>query len=275
MQAVKITPLEGNRHALDGGAMFGHVPKAIWSRYYTPDEKNRIELASRALLIEDDKGDHYLFDGTIGTILPTKEKERYGVQGEENQLLVSLEKAGLSPKDIRGVILSHLHFDHVGGIFSRVNDKLSLLFPQADHYLSQPHFERAKSPKIRERASFLDDVPPALLESRKLKLLNPGDKLPFTSEWFLSEGHTTGLMVVFIYAPHLVALPTDLVPGVPWAHLPITMGYDRFPEKGVEEKEKLLERVVKERGRLFLTHDPNFPFGTIIKTDRYTAVGIK
>lgn len=253
--------------------MFGHVPKALWSRFYTPDDKNRIALASRALLIEDDAGDLYLFDGTIGTILPERERERYRIEGEENQLLDALKKEGIGPKDIKGVVLSHLHFDHVGGIFSRIDGRLSLLFPQADHYLSETHFQRAKKPKIREKASFLMEVPEALEESGKLILLKPGDHLPFPSEWFLAEGHTTGLMVVLLYAPELVALPTDLIPGLPWTHLPITMGYDRFPEKGVEEKEALLERVVKENGTLFLTHDPDFAFAKVIKTDRYTAVG--
>lgn len=270
---MKITPLEGNRHALDGGAMFGHVPKAVWTKFYLPDENNRIELASRALLIEDDKGDLFLFDGTIGTILPPKEKEHYGVVGEENQLLASLKKQGVEPHEIKGVILSHLHFDHVGGIFSRINGKLSPLFPKADHFVTRTHFERACKPRIRERASFLEEVPSVLKESGKLKLLESGDPLPFPAEWYLAEGHTVGLMVILLYAPHLVALTTDLIPGIPWAHLPITMGYDRYPEKTVEEKEALLERVVKENGSLFLTHDPLFPFATIKKSDRFTAVG--
>jgi glyoxylase-like metal-dependent hydrolase (beta-lactamase superfamily II) len=253
---VKITSLEGNRHALDGGSMFGHVPKALWSRWIKSDENNRAELASRALLIEDDKGDLYLFDGTIGTSLPPKERERYCVVGEENQLLLSLASNGVKPKDIRGIVLSHLHFDHVGGVLNRDEKGLSLLFPHATHYISVSHFERAKAPKPRDRASFISDLPPLLESSGKLKLLQKDDRLPFPSELFLSEGHTLGLLIVMLYAPGLIALPTDLIPGVPWINLPVNTGFDRFPEQSVIEKEALLKRVVKEDGLLFLTHDP-------------------
>lgn len=238
---MKITPLEGNRHALDGGAMFGHVPKAVWTKFYLPDEKNRIELASRALLIEDDKGDLFLFDGTIGTILPPKEKEHYGVVGEENQLLVSLKKQGVEPHEIKGVILSHLHFDHVGGIFSRINGKLSLLFPKADLFVTRTHFERACKPRIRERASFLEEVPPVLKESGKLKLLESGDPLPFPAEWYVTEGHTVGLMVMLLYAPHLVALTTDLIPGIPGPIYPLRWGMTASLKKRSKKKKRCLK----------------------------------
>ena len=268
---MKVTPLEGNRHSLDGGALFGHVPKSLWKNWISPNEDNLVELASRALLIEDDKGDLYIFDGTIGTFLPQKLRERYKIVGEENRLLQSLTTLGISPQEIRGVILSHLHFDHVGGVLERKDGNLSLLFPKATYFVSESHFERAKSPKMREKGSFLSEVPPLLQDSKQLKLLKRGDRLPFESEWFLSEGHTTGLLIVLLYTPRLLALTTDLIPGLPWIHLPVTTGYDRFPEKGVEEKELLLQRVVREKGALFLTHDPKTPFAEISFTEKYVG----
>lgn len=269
---IKISSLLGNSQHLDGGAMFGHVPKALWSKWLTVDDNNCVNLECRALLIEDDNK-RILLETGIGAFFPPELKKRYGVSPEHHVLLDSLETLGLTHKDIDVVILSHLHFDHAGGLLTAYQDngKSHLLFPNARYLVSQESFIRAKAPHMRDKASFIPELTGLLEASERIELItgNHSPTLGPAYKFHFSDGHTPGLMLTEIsteLGPLVFA--ADLIPGVAWLHAPITMGYDRFPEKVVDEKEVLLDYLVANEGRLFYTHDPNIALSNVIRDDK-------
>ncbi len=257
---MKMTPIEGNALKLDGGAMFGNAPKVLWSRWMEPDSYNRIPLASRALWVQTPKGLNILFETGTGVYFEAKLKERYGIIESENVLLANLEKAGCKETDIDAIVLSHLHFDHAGGLLSTFNGSPpKLLFPKARYYIGARHWERAQNPPLREKASFFPELPSLLRDSGRVVYVEGSSLRIEDLEIHLhySEGHTLGLMLSeFNTSKGPLVYASDLVPGLPWMHLPITMGYDRFPEKIVEEKKQILEYLSQNQGRLFFTHDP-------------------
>lgn len=269
---MKISSLLGNSQHLDGGAMFGHVPKALWSKWLAVDENNCVTLACRALLVEDGKK-RILLETGIGAFFSPELKKRYGVSPDRHVLLDSFQKLGLSHTDIDVVILSHLHFDHAGGLLTAYQDnsQSSLLFPNARYLISLEAFTRAKTPHQRDKASFIPDLTALLEASGRMELITSehSDTLGKSYRFHFSQGHTPGLMLTEIHTTQgPLIFAADLIPGVAWLHTPITMGYDRFPEKVVDEKEKLLDYVVSKQGRLFYTHDPNTAISKVIRDDK-------
>ncbi|MDB2613841.1 MBL fold metallo-hydrolase [Chlamydiales bacterium] len=251
----KVTVIEGNHQRLDGGAMFGNAPKSLWEKWIQADDQNRIPLACRSLFIERRK-EKFLFDAGIGAFFSPKLRERYGVIEEEHLLLKDLP---VSHEEVDHVILSHLHFDHAGGLLSKYGEgEAYLLFPNATYWISEEAFKRGDKPQIRDKASFIPGLTSLLKESGRLKFIDQktsfGDPFSVT----FSEGHTPGLVILWIGDE--LACMTDLIPGLPWIHLPITMGYDRFPERKVIEKEQFLKDVHNKNTTLFLTHDPVHSF---------------
>jgi len=269
---MKFNAVEGNRQQLDGGAMFGNVTKEMWKKWIAPDEKNRIPLACRSLLVQDN-GKNYLFDVGIGAFFEPKLKERFGVFEEEHRLLKNLEALGISEEDIDGIILSHLHFDHVGGLLPPYGETPRLLFPNAKIYLGKEHWEHAQKPPLREGASFTSEIIELLRQSPRLNLVEGKEHpdLKGLVEFFYSHGHTVGLMLSKIED---VVFVSDLIPGGPWVHLPVVMGYDRYPELTVKEKQDFLEKAVAKKTRLFFTHDPENPWAQVSQDSkgRYSAV---
>jgi len=261
---TRVRSIEGNRQRLDGGAMYGNCPRAVWQKWSPPDEQNRISLACRALLVESG-GLRVLLETGIGAFFEPKLRDRFGVEPERHVLLESLAAAGTSHEAIDVVILSHLHFDHAGGLLSEwQQDRASeLLFPRARFVTSRAAFERATHAHDRDRASFVPGLAEKLAASGRLDLVDDSRAVPpslpadvFSFE--TSEGHTPGLLLTTVRGPRgPITFTSDLIPGAPWVHVPITMGYDRFPERLIEEKQALLERVVASGGWLAFTHDPN------------------
>lgn len=267
---LAVSSIRGNRLALDGGAMFGHVPRHLWAKWAPPDEQNRIALTCRAFLVEDGER-RILIETGIGAFFEPKYKERYGVVEDGHVLLASLAERGVSPADIDVVLLSHLHFDHAGGALLpyEAGQPLQLAFPRATFVTSQVAFERALRPHTRDHASFIPGLAKLLEESGRLRLLAAGaatcGALGPRIRCLHSGGHTAGMLLPILEGHGTrAAFCADLVPGAAWVHLPITMGYDRFPEQLVNEKEDLY-RKLGVGALLLFTHDPESAAGALVE----------
>ncbi|MES2404301.1 MAG: MBL fold metallo-hydrolase [Pseudomonadota bacterium] len=242
--------------------MFGNAPKAMWSKWIPADDQNRIPLACRCLLATDLDGRNVLFETGIGAFFEPKLRERYGVVEDRHVLLDSLKVAGLTHEDIDVVVLSHLHFDHAGGLLAawEENAPPRLLFPNAKYLVGAMHWDRATHPHPRDRASFIPGVPELLERSGRLEKVEGAHSrtLGKAVRFHYSQGHTPGLMLSEIAGPHGkdgVVYCADLIPGTAWVHLPVTMGYDRAPEMLIDEKRAFLDDKLQRGVRLFFTHD--------------------
>jgi glyoxylase-like metal-dependent hydrolase (beta-lactamase superfamily II) len=270
---MKLFSVDGNSQCLDGGAMFGNAPKAMWQKWCKVDEENRIDLATRALLVEFDDGKTALFEAGVGAFFDPKMKERFAVIENEHVLIENLNRLGYSDEAIDYVILSHLHFDHAGGILSawKENESLSLLFPKAEFFVSKAQWERALSPHFRDRASYIPEMIELLENSGRLHFVE-GDSHPLLGDkvkFHYSEGHTPGLMLAELSTEHgPIVFCSDLIPGMPWVHHAITMGYDRYPEQLINEKIELLNDLVRRDGKLFFTHDPEVSLAAVEKNEK-------
>ena len=268
----RLFSLLGNSQRLDGGSMFGNAPRALWSRWFEPDALHRIPLACRALLVED-AGRWILFETGIGAFFEPKLRERFGVVEDRHVLLDSLAENGLKHEDIDLVVLSHLHFDHAGGLLSSWQEgkQPDLLFPNAGFVVGQEAWDRACSPHARDRASFIPILQELLEASGRLELVTgeESELLGAGYRFHRSHGHTPGLLLTEIEMPEgPIVFAGDLIPGMPWVHLPITMGYDRYPELLIDEKAALLSGLEERRGRLFFTHDPEVALARVARDDR-------
>ena len=254
---MRLWSVEGNRQRLDGGAMFGNVPRALWARWVEPDEDHRVELACRAILAEELDGRRVLFETGIGSFFEPRLRSRYGVFEDEHALLRSLEERGTSHEEIDAVVLSHLHFDHAGGLLTsyRAGEPPRLLFPNARYLVGVEAWKRARNPHPRDRASFIPGLTSLLESSGRLELVEHeyAPSLGPSVRFSYSHGHTPGLMLAEIGGS--VVFCADLIPGRPWVHLPVTMGYDRYPERLIDEKRAFLEDKLARGVRLFFTHD--------------------
>jgi glyoxylase-like metal-dependent hydrolase (beta-lactamase superfamily II) len=211
-----------------------------------------------------------LLESGIGAFFEPKLKARFGVEEDRHVLIDSLAAIGLAPTDIHVIVLSHLHFDHAGGVLTawRADAPLELAFPNASYVVSERAWARARAPHSRDRASFIPELQ-LLLEKQegagRVEVLTSEPTGHVASEalgraysFTFSEGHTPGLMLTRVegWSEGPVTFLGDLVPGAAWVHLPITMGYDRNPELLIDEKKAILDRIIEERGWAFFTHDP-------------------
>lgn len=251
--------LEAGALWLDGGAMFGSVPKGLWSRTNPPDERNRIRLAMRTLLLEG-LGRRILVDTGLGAKSDARFRELFRVE-DEPTLEQSLAEHGLAPRDITDVILTHLHFDHAGGATKREADKLSPTFPAARHLVQRRNWENALAPNPRERASYLRENFEPLAESGVVEWTE-GASEPWPGvQLFLADGHTRGQQLVRVQGGgETLYFVADLIPTAAHVRIPFVMGYDMAAIETMAEKRTLLERAVAEGAWICIEHDPDTAF---------------
>ena len=271
---MKLYPIETGNFKLDGGAMFGVVPKTIWNKTNPADENNLIDLAARCLLIED--GNRLiLIDNGLGNKQSEKFFSYYSLWGTHS-LDKSLAKHGFHRDNITDVFLTHLHFDHCGGSVQWNKDKTGyeLAFKNAKYWSNESHWEWATQPNLREKASFLSENILPIQESGHLHFIKrpEGDLLP-TSELdfgiFFADGHTEKQMIPQIqYKEKTICFVADLLPTV--GHLPLAyvMGYDTRPLLTMPEKAKFLNAAADNNYYLFLEHDAHNEIITVEKTEK-------
>jgi glyoxylase-like metal-dependent hydrolase (beta-lactamase superfamily II) len=253
--------------------MFGNAPRAMWERWIEPDAAHRIPLACRALLADDLAGRRVLFEAGVGSPFAPDLRTRYGIDESGHLLTDALDALGMAHDTIDVVVLSHLHFDHAGGVLRawRAGETPALLFPKARFLVGRRAWERARAPHPRDRASFLPELPGLLEASGRLDLVD-GPHAPALGaavRFHYSDGHTPGLMLAEIHdGDGSLLYCSDLAPGRAWVHAPITMGYDRAPELLVDEKAQLLAQAHDAGTWLFFVHDPECALARLDRDDR-------
>lgn len=256
---------------LDGGAMFGVVPKSLWERTNPADEKNLCTWSMRCLLIED--GDQLiLIDNGIGNKQDAKFFSHYYLHGDAS-LDGSLHKAGFDRSDITDMFLTHLHFDHCGGGVDYIGDnkdRLALHFPKAKYWSNEAHWKWATEPNAREKASFLKENILPIAESGHLEYVDLNRPSPFPQfDIHTVDGHTDKQMLPKIkYKDKTIVFMADLLPSVGHIPLPYVMGYDTRPLITLEEKRLFLEEAADKEYVLFLEHDPVNECCTVKRTER-------
>ena len=269
---MRLYPVEAGNFKLDGGAMFGVVPKTLWERTNPSDDKNRIEMASRCLLVEEGKR-LILIDTGMGNKQGDSFFRHYGLWGDYS-LVSSLALAGFHPDDITDVFFTHLHFDHCGGAVNKDNTgKLIPAFKNAYYWVHKSHWEWATFPNAREKASFLPDNILPLEQSGQLKFIeDPGPfikETPFPFSIQLIDGHTEKQMLPLIeYQGEKILYAADLVPTVGHIPIPYIMGYDTRPLLTLKEKEQILRNSFEKEVLLFLQHDPHHQLISLQNTEK-------
>jgi len=256
---------------LDGGAMFGVVPKVLWEKTNPADEKNLCTWAMRCLLVEDSNR-LVLIDNGIGDKQDAKFFSHYYLHGEDT-LHSSLRNKGFSPKDITDNFLTHLHFDHCGGGLAYKNgdrSRIETVFPNAKYWTNKEHWQWATEPNRREKASFLKENIIPLQESGQLHFLDISDnEFMQDFDFFCADGHTDKQMIPKIqYKGHTLVFAADLLPSVGHIPLPYVMGYDTRPLITLEEKERFLIEAATNHYIIFLEHDSENECCTVKLTDK-------
>ncbi len=265
---MKLHVINTGYFKLDGGAMFGVVPKSIWQRTNPADENNLCDWAMRCLLLED--GDQLiLIDNGIGTKQDAKFLSHYFLHGDTS-LLLSLKQSGFSPSDVTDMFLTHLHFDHCGGGVYYEGGKAVLQFNKARYWSNKDHWVWATQPNPREKASFLKENILPMEESGHLNFIPSNRNSPFSQfDIFLASGHTDKMMIPKInYKGKIVCFMADLLPSVGHIPLPYVMGYDTRPLLTMEEKERFLREAADNQYVLFLEHDPIHECCTVKHTEK-------
>jgi glyoxylase-like metal-dependent hydrolase (beta-lactamase superfamily II) len=256
---------------LDGGSMFGSVPKPLWAKLQPPDERNRIRLAMRCLLLHG-HGRCVLVDDGIGDKFSPKLADIYRIETGVPTLEDSLERLGLSVNDVTDVVLTHLHFDHAGGSTRSVDGRIVPRLPRARYHVQRKNLENARHPNPRERASYLPENFEPLVEAGVLDTWE-GPLEPWPGvEIVTADGHTRGQQLVRVHGPEgAIYFVADLVPTASHVRIPFVMGYDVAAIETMAEKQALLGRAAAENAWILIEHDPAVAFGRpILDGDDFT-----
>ncbi|MGM0589919.1 MAG: MBL fold metallo-hydrolase [Bacteroidota bacterium] len=257
----ELYTIDAGRFALDGGAMFGVVPKNLWSRQIQPDDNNRIPMAMRCLLIKSNEtGRIYLIDSGSGTKFDEKFKNIYELDYSTYNLMDSLAFHGFEPEDITDMVFTHLHFDHCGGsTYYNEDGELALTFPNATHWVTEAQWENAIHPNDREKASFLAENINPLKQAKKEGQLKTVDQF-HTYEpglgTIIVNGHSRGQQLPLLQTgQQKLVFAADLIPTAAHVPLPWVMGYDMCAIDTLEEKKRVLKQAVEEEWHFYLEHD--------------------
>ncbi|MCH8325165.1 MAG: MBL fold metallo-hydrolase [Bacteroidetes bacterium] len=266
--SYKIRVINSGYFALDGGAMFGIIPKPLWNKNNPTDEVNRIKLATRLLLLESDNK-KILIDTGMGDKWDEKSKEIYGIDQSENSLLKSLLSINIKPEDITDVILTHLHFDHAGGATIFKDGKLSPTFANAVYHVQKKNYEWAINPTDRDRGSYLKENYDPLLKEGVLKLIDGQNQFDDDIKFVIVNGHTFAQQLIKISdSTNTLLYCCDLFPTYSHIRLPYIMSYDLQPLITLQEKKYILSKAVEENWKLFFEHDPEFSYATVKSTEK-------
>jgi glyoxylase-like metal-dependent hydrolase (beta-lactamase superfamily II) len=266
---MKIYSINAGHFKLDGGAMFGVVPKSMWEKLNPADENNMCNWAMRCMLIEDE-GRLILIDNGMGNKQSEKFFGYYFLNGNDT-LEKSLAKYGFSKEDITDVFLTHLHFDHCGGSIEKADDKLIPAFKNATYWSNENHWKWATNPNDREKASFLKENILPIEESGKLKFIETKEGIEFTKNINLRfvNGHTECMMLPQIkYKDKTIVFMADLFPSVAHIPIPYVMAYDTRPLETLKEKKSFLIEAQQKNFILFFEHDPEIECCNLQLTER-------
>tara|TARA_Y100000780_G_scaffold231416_2_gene256776 strand:- start:1775 stop:2626 length:852 start_codon:yes stop_codon:yes gene_type:complete len=261
--SYQLYSIETSEFALDGGAMFGIIPKPLWEKEVPADEQNRITMVTRSLLLVSD--DHkIIIDTGNGTKWQEKFRDIYRIELDNLNLEKSLAKYNFSPGDITDVYCTHLHFDHVGGNTKIVAGKLEPVFPNATYWVQNENWELANSPSEKDAGSFMSADWSVLLENNMIHFVDGKESFLPEIENHLTYGHTTGLMHPIIGdSTNKLIYMADLIPMAAHIPLPWVMAYDIHPALTVQEKGEILPTIVDEDWIIFFEHDPVYQAATV------------
>jgi len=264
-----IHPVQTGLFKLDGGAMFGVVPKNLWQKTNPSDDQNRIDMCTRALFLDSVKK-KILVDTGIGYKLSDKVNKIYDVDFSEYTLEKSLASLGVNKSDITDVILTHLHFDHAGGNTEYNENKEPVpAFPNAVYHVQKKHYEWALNPTERDRASFFPENYKPLENAKVLNLTDGEHKFDEFITLLPVNGHTNNMQMVKISdEKNSMLYLADLIPTAGHIPAPYIMGYDLFPLTTLEEKHKYLKEITENEMMIFFEHDPHNMAGKIGKNER-------
>lgn len=270
---MKISILETGRFKLDGGAMFGVVPKSIWSKINPPDANNMCTWAMRCLLIEE--GDSLiLIDTGIGDKQSDKFFSYYYLSGD-NSIVNAIVNAGYTPAEVTDVILTHLHFDHVGGAvtYNRAKEFYEPTFPNAKYHTHLKHWQHANNPNPREKASFLIENFECLESSGQLSFADENTQIGMNISLKVVSGHTESMFIPRIQVgDDLIYYCADLIPSQGHMKVNYVMAYDIEPLKSMDERAEFLKMAHKENAKLFFEHDPEIAAVSITENNRGSIV---
>ena len=259
---ARVTVLHDGTIALDGGAMFGVVPRVVWEKKDPPDERNRVTLGLNVALVESG-GKRVLVDTGMGDRWSEREVRMYGID-RSTTLIGGLRARGLAPRDIDVVVNTHLHFDHAGGNTRREGSRVVPTFPRARYVVQRGEWEDATHPHERSRASYREDDFVPVAEAAQLDLIDGEAEVAPGVRAVRVGGHTTHHQMVMVESGgETLVVPTDLLPTASHLPLPFVMGYDLFPVATLEAKRKLLEAAVEGGWRILFYHDPRTPLGRV------------
>lgn len=271
---LKNTVLSTGMFKLDGGAMFGIIPKPLWNKVAPADEYNRIDLDLRLWLLQT-KDKKILVDTGIGDYHGEKFDSRFDVRQSQHPVTLMLKKVGLEPSDITDLIISHLHFDHAGGIGEFIDEQLVPTFPHATLHIHKEHYEYAKKPTQRDAGSFHHKIFVPIVEIMDKKNMVQWHSGPEGEIIKLSDSESINFICSHGHTPHLMHPYTnnhiylaDLIPTSNHVHIPWVMGYDIAPGITTEDKERFLSFIEQNDLKVIYEHDPKYWGSTIVKNEK-------